>query len=101
MKAALRQGAVPRYALYMQGADRMGEEREKITLTNAGDVIHARRGIIKETEVRRMAVEAAADTGPGRLVMGCMPLEDMDLNVNPADACLEGAHSENRVCYVR
>jgi clan AA aspartic protease len=137
----------------------MGEVLERITLVNTGDATNARRGIIKETEVRQVAVDAVVDTGAGPLVitealrqqlgleiekdhsvnlagnvpqkctvaelvdirwkdrytssrpivlptghetlLGVIPLEDMDLKVNPIDRCLEGAHGDEWVHQVR
>jgi predicted aspartyl protease len=137
----------------------MGEAVEKITLVNAGDAINVRRGIIKESEVRQVTVEAIVDTGAGPLVitealrqklgleiekvvlvhlagdvpqkctiaevvriiwkdrfthsspfvlptgqetlLGVIPLEDLDLKVNPIDRCLEGAHGDKWVHQVR
>ena len=41
----------------------MGEVRTEITLVNIGDEIKARDGIIPESEVRRLMVNAVVDTG--------------------------------------
>jgi predicted aspartyl protease len=137
----------------------MGEVVEKITLVNAGDATMARRGIIKEAEVRQVTVDAVIDTGAGPLVitealrqrigldiekdtsvtlaggvpqkctrgevvrilwkdrfsysnpivlpageetlLGVIPLEDMDLMVNPVKRCLVGAHGDKWVQQVR
>jgi clan AA aspartic protease len=137
----------------------MGEVKEKITLLNAGDVKMARRGIIKEAEVRQVTVDAIVDTGAGPLViteamrqqlgldivkdssvylagdvpqqctvaeavdihwkdrfttsqplvlptghetlLGVIPLEDMDLMVNPVERCLAGAHGDKQLYQVR
>jgi clan AA aspartic protease len=137
----------------------MGEVVEKITLMNAGDAINARRGIIKESEVRQVTVDAIIDTGAGPLViteamrqklgleierdesvflagkvpqkcavaevvkiiwhdrfthsnpfvlpagdetlLGVIPLEDMDLIVNPGERRLVGAHGSKWVHQVR
>ncbi|MDR3343505.1 MAG: aspartyl protease family protein [Treponema sp.] len=137
----------------------MGEVVEKITLVNAIDAGMARRGIIKESDVRQVTVDAIVDTGAGPLVitealrqrlgleiereesvflagkvpqkcvvaeavdirwkdrytmsrplvlpegdetlLGVIPLEDMDLKVNPIDHCLEGAHGDKQLYQVR
>jgi clan AA aspartic protease len=137
----------------------MGEVVETITLVNAWDAGNARRGLIKEAEVRQVTVDAVVDTGAGPLViteamrqrlgldierdesvflagkvpqkctiaeavdirwkdrytmgrplvlpngdetlLGVIPLEDMDLRVNPVDRCLEGAHGDRWVQQVR
>jgi clan AA aspartic protease len=39
--------------------------------------------------------------GKEEILLGVIPIEDMDLKVNPVDACLAGAHGENWVHYVR
>jgi clan AA aspartic protease len=35
------------------------------------------------------------------ILLGCIPLEDMDLKVNPGSGCLEGANGDMWVRYVR
>jgi predicted aspartyl protease len=47
----------------------MGEVKEWVKLVNAGDAINARRGIIKEADVRQVTVDAIVDTGAGPLVI--------------------------------
>ncbi|MDR3333862.1 MAG: aspartyl protease family protein [Treponema sp.] len=137
----------------------MGEVVEKITLVNALDAGMARHGIIKESDVRQVTVDAVVDTGAGPLViteamrqklgleivkdssvhlagdvpqkctvaevvkiiwkdryshsdptvlpaghetlLGVIPLEDMDLMVNPVKRCLVGAHGDEWVRQVR
>ncbi|MDR3341534.1 MAG: aspartyl protease family protein [Treponema sp.] len=37
----------------------------------------------------------------GETLLGVIPLEDMDLRVNPVDRCLEGVHGEEWVQQVR
>ncbi|MDR3325555.1 MAG: hypothetical protein LBS82_06205 [Spirochaetaceae bacterium] len=137
----------------------MGEVVEKITLVNAIDAGMARRGVIKEADVRQVTVDALVDTGAGPLVitealrlqlgleiekedevhlagdiplkctkaelvdihwedrytssrpivfpkghetlLGVIPLEDMDLLVNPVDRCLQGVHGAKWLHMVR
>jgi predicted aspartyl protease len=136
----------------------MGEVIEKITLVNAGDAINVRRGIISESQVRQVTVDAVVDTGSGPLIiteamrqrlgleieksiavnlaggvkqkcvtaeavdirwkdrssmnrpivlpagetlLGVLPLEDMDLMVNPVDRRLEGVHGDEWIQQVR
>jgi predicted aspartyl protease len=137
----------------------MGEVIERITLVNAVDAGNVRRGIIKESEVRQVTVDAIVDTSAGPLVisdalrqklgleieryesvflagkapqkctvaelvairwkdrytssrplvlpggdetlLGVIPLEDMDLRVNPVDRCLEGVHGDKQAYFVR
>jgi predicted aspartyl protease len=35
------------------------------------------------------------------ILLGVIPLEDMDLKVNPIDRCLEGAHGDKQLYQVR
>ncbi|MDR3335083.1 MAG: retroviral-like aspartic protease family protein [Treponema sp.] len=39
--------------------------------------------------------------GTEEILLGVIPLEDMDLKVNPVDRCLEGVHGDRWVRYVR
>jgi predicted aspartyl protease len=137
----------------------MGDVKATITLVNGKDLYRASDGLIKETEIRELTVNALVDTGTWRLVLGektcerlgleivqestatlaggiqtpckitepviirwndrfstgnamvlpgkdeillgVIPLEDMDLLVNPVEGCLEGIHGEQWVHYVR
>ena len=137
----------------------MGEVRETITLVNIADTARAGDGLIPESQVRQIAVDAVVDTGamslvigegtcrrlglaveresgvllvggvkqackvagpvgirwkdrstiihavvlPGEddVLMGCLPLEDIDLMVNPVERCLTGAHGDEWVRWVR
>ncbi|MDR3335414.1 MAG: retroviral-like aspartic protease family protein [Treponema sp.] len=137
----------------------MGEVVEKITLVNIDDSVLAKHGIIKDTEVRQVTVDAVVDTGAGPLIiteamreqlgldietedsvllagnvpqkctnaevvkiiwndrfafscpivlpdgeetlLGVIPLEDMDLMVNPVERRLVGAHGDQWVRQVR
>jgi clan AA aspartic protease len=47
----------------------MGEVVERITLVNTGDAAMGRRGIIKETEVRKTKLRALVDTGATNIVI--------------------------------
>jgi clan AA aspartic protease len=132
----------------------MGIVRTEITLKNDGDATNARRGIIKEPEIRQTAVQAVVDTGAltlvineelrrqlglevvgtreatladntkktvkiaeavevcwnnrfmvcqpwvvgsGNILLGTIPLENMDLMVDPSSQTLAGAHGEKEV----
>jgi clan AA aspartic protease len=137
----------------------MGTVYAEITLRNAGDVTSARRGFIKEPEIRQSTVQAMVDTGAGTLViseamrlqlglevireryatlanetrelckvtepveihwkdrstavqalvlqrtcetlLGAIPLEDMDLIVEPARRELTGAHGDEVYCIIK
>ncbi|MDR1446774.1 MAG: aspartyl protease family protein [Treponema sp.] len=59
----------------------MGEVRTEITLVNAGDAVKARDGIIPETEVRRLTVNAVVDTGAWTLVINEATREKLGLRV--------------------
>ena len=39
--------------------------------------------------------------GKDEVLLGCIPLEDMDLLVNPVAGCLAGAHGDDWVRYIR
>ena len=39
--------------------------------------------------------------GSEEILLGCIPLEDMDLKVNPGRGCLEGANGDMWVRYIR
>ena len=134
----------------------MGLVRAEITLRNTGDVSNARRGIIKDSEIRQMTLTALVDTGAFTLVineavrkelgleitgrkhwaeladgtgqiyqltepvdihwkdrdssckavllpesrevlMGAIPLEDMDLMVHPSKEELVGVHGDQAI----
>jgi predicted aspartyl protease len=49
--------------------EQMYEVHTEITLKNGGDVIKAKEGLIKKTEVRQETVQAAVDTGAWTLVI--------------------------------
>jgi clan AA aspartic protease len=136
----------------------MGFVHIDITLKNAFDAGNAKRGNIKESEIRQTTVTAMVDTGAATLVineaireelglelentytarladgtfhkyfyaepveilwknrktvlrpvvvpnankilLGAIPLEDMDLIVNPVKQELAGAHGEEPVCII-
>ena len=50
---------------------------------------------------RDTACKAIVLPGKEEVLMGCIPLEDMDLMVNPVERCLAGAHGDEWVRYVR
>jgi clan AA aspartic protease len=59
----------------------MGEVRTEITLVNIGDAVKARDGIIPESEVRRLTVNAVVDTGAWTLVINEETREKLGLLV--------------------
>ena len=57
----------------------------EITLRNAGDIIRAKDGNIKETEVRQITVQALVDTGAWTLVINEATREKLGLDVVGTD----------------
>jgi clan AA aspartic protease len=136
----------------------MGMVYEEITLKNASDVSNCDRGLIKESEIRQITVQALVDTGAstvviteeireklglvirgkrpatlansrkemckvtdaveiiwksrstmipalvvpgnGKVLLGAIPLEAMDLIVDPSKQVLIGAHGEEIMTYI-
>ena len=54
----------------------------EITLKNEADIILSKRGIIKETEIRQMTVQAIVDTGAWTLVINEETREKLGLDDN-------------------
>ena len=50
---------------------------------------------------RDTACRAVVLPGEGEVLLGAIPLEDMDLIVNPVKQELVGAHGDEIVCYVK
>ena len=59
----------------------MGEVRTEITLVNIEDIMKARNGLITESEVRRLTVNAVVDTGAWTLVINEATREKLGLRV--------------------
>ena len=86
----------------------MGLVQAEITLKNAADSVNCERGLIDEQDVRSVTVTAIVDTGamslviPGaeKVLLGSIPLEDMDLMVNPVTQELIGAHGDSIECMI-
>jgi clan AA aspartic protease len=69
----------------------MGEVRTEITLVNIGDAVKARDGIIPESQVRRLTVNAVVDTGAWTLVINEATREKLGLLVEePKETTLAG-----------
>ena len=47
----------------------MGEVRTEVTLVNIRDTIKAQEGLIPESEIKRLTVNAVVDTGAWTLVI--------------------------------
>jgi clan AA aspartic protease len=54
----------------------------ELTLKNKADIILSKRGIIKETEIRQMTVQAIVDTGAWTLVINEETREKLGLDDN-------------------
>jgi clan AA aspartic protease len=59
----------------------MGEVRTEVKLVNIGDAIKARDGIIPESEVRWLTVNAVVDTGAWTLVINEKTREKLGLRI--------------------
>ena len=59
----------------------MGKIYTEITLKNAGDVIDARRGYIKEIEIRKTTITAMVDTGAWTLVINESIRQQLGLDI--------------------
>ena len=93
------------FRIYFAGGEKaMGMIYEEITLKNAVDVGNCINGLISKQEVRQATVQAVVDTGAATLVikvlLGAIPLENMDLIVDPAQQILVGRHGEEEVGYL-
>jgi clan AA aspartic protease len=58
----------------------------EITLKNADDIMAARRGYIKGTEIRQITVQALVDTGAWTLVINEATREKLGLNIVGTDS---------------
>ena len=77
----------------------MGTVYEKIILKNAGDVTNARRGYIKEPEVREITVRAVVDTGAMSLVINEDVRQKLGLSIeSTGEATL--ANDQKVVCQI-
>jgi clan AA aspartic protease len=59
----------------------MGEVRTEITLVNIEDTMKARNGLIMETEIKRLTVNAVVDTGAWTLIINEATREKLGLLV--------------------
>jgi hypothetical protein len=91
----------------------------EITLKNALDVGKEREGLIKNHEIRQTTVQALVDTGAWTLVineavrnalvlptadevlLGTIPLEALDLTINPRKEEIIGAHGDQPLHSVK
>jgi clan AA aspartic protease len=88
------------------------ETREKLGLAVQGsrraELADGGKQIYKVTEPvdihwkdRETSCRALVTPGAGDILLGAIPLEDMDLVVNPARQELVGAHGDDVVCLVK
>ena len=63
----------------------MSEVRTEITLVNIGDTVKARDGLIPESEIRRLKVNAVVDTGAWTLVINEAVREKLGLLVEESE----------------
>ena len=69
----------------------MGEVRTEITLVNIRDTIKAQEGLIPESEIKRLTVNAVVDTGAWTLVINEAIREKLGLRVKETlDTTLAG-----------
>ncbi|MDR3342435.1 MAG: aspartyl protease family protein [Treponema sp.] len=69
-----------------------GDVLQKCTVAEAVDIFWKDRSTLS----RPLVLPAGHET-----LLGVIPLEDMDLRVNPVDRCLEGVHGDEWVRQVR
>jgi clan AA aspartic protease len=70
--------------VYYKKEKEMGEVRTEVTLVNIRDAGKAEDGLIPESEVRRLTVNAVVDTGAGTLIINEEIREKMGLRVEDA-----------------
>jgi hypothetical protein len=97
----------------MAGGEGMGIVYADLILKNAVDVNNVWRGYISSGQIHQAKVRAMIDTGAGTLIIGedlrrklglsvkglrgAIPLEDMDLIIDPKRQELIGAHGDEVV----
>jgi len=64
----------------------MSPVRTEITLKNTEDKIKAKRGLIKETEIRQLTVNAFVDTGAWTLVINEETRKKLGLDITGSDS---------------
>jgi hypothetical protein len=79
----------------------MGIVHAEITLKNAIDAGDVRRGHLTEQEVRGITIQALVVPGMREVLLGAIPLEDLDLVVDPVRQALTGAHGDEVLCMVK
>jgi clan AA aspartic protease len=75
----------------------MGEVVERITLVNTGDETNVRRGIIKETELRKTKLRALVDTGATNLVISEKTRQKLGLAITETGEVMLG-HGKRESC---
>jgi predicted aspartyl protease len=77
----------------------MGEVKERITLVNTGDATNARRGIMKETEVRKTKLRAVVDTGATNIVISERTRQKLGLAITETGEVTLG-HGKHEPCVI-
>jgi clan AA aspartic protease len=77
----------------------MGEVRERFTLMNTGDETNVRRGIIKETELRKTKLRALVDTGATNLVINEKTRQKLGLTVTETGEVTLGNGKQETCAY--
>jgi predicted aspartyl protease len=75
----------------------MGEVKERITLVNTFDEGTARRGVIKETEVRKTKLRALVDTGATNIVISERTRQKLGLAITETGEVTLG-HGTRKPC---
>jgi clan AA aspartic protease len=74
----------------------------KATLgNNAKEICKITEPVEVHWKDRSMTCQPIVIGGTGDVLLGAIPLEDMDLIVNPGKQELSGAHGDEVVCYVK
>jgi clan AA aspartic protease len=81
------------------GGIAMGFVYTEVTLKNTADVTIARHGIIKESEIRQMTVQAMVDTGCFTLVINEAMRQKLGLEVDGEDVATM-ANETREICKV-
>ena len=85
--------------------EKLGLRISGLRSATLGDNTKAACKVTEPVEVhwngRATACPALVVPGDGEVLLGAIPLEDMDLIVNPAKQTLEGAHGDEVICSLR
>ena len=82
------------------GLDVIGE-RSATLANNTREVCKITEPVDVHWNNRSAAVRAVVISGSGDVLLGAIPLEDMDLTVDPTRQRLVGAHGDEAVCIIK